>query len=90
MEHTEDSSTGTYSEPAAQGSDTVAAQVSESTASVSAPLADEFEELDGLESDMAAVEQAIATLDQISGRGVGGELAASEISAAVSRERFGS
>lgn len=50
---------------------------------------DEVRELDALEADMAAVEQAITTLDEIHARGVGGELAANEISAAVSEERFG-
>ncbi|HTO01771.1 MAG TPA: hypothetical protein VL068_13960, partial [Microthrixaceae bacterium] len=54
------------------------------------PQSDEVVELDALESDMAAVEQAITTLDEISARGVGGELAANEIAAAVSKDRFGS
>ncbi len=90
MEHTEDSSTGTHSEPASPGFDPVAAQDSEPAATNSEPAVDEQQELDALESDMAAVERAITTLDEISARGIGGELAASEISAAVSRERFGS
>lgn len=53
------------------------------------PESDEVVDLDALESDMAAVEQAISTLDEISSRGVGGESAAKEIAAAVSKDRFG-
>lgn len=51
---------------------------------------DELEILDQLEADLTAVDQAITTLDRISSDGVGGEQAATEISAAVSVERFGS
>jgi hypothetical protein len=45
--------------------------------------------LEALESDLAAVETAIAALDSITEAGLGGERAATEIGAAVSAERFG-
>lgn len=72
MDPTEDTPTGSESE----------------AATTFEPDSGEVVELDALESDMAAVEQAITTLDEISSRGVGGELAANEIAAAVSKERF--
>ena len=56
-----------------------------------APAADdELAVLDSLEADLAAVEQAIATLEQVASDGIGGEQAAAQIAAAVSAERFGS
>ena len=55
-----------------------------------APAAqDELVVLDGLEADLSAVEQAIASLEQISVDGVGGEAAANRIAAAVPLDRFG-
>lgn len=51
---------------------------------------DEAALLDQLESDLAAVETAIASIEQIATDSVGGERAAAEIRAAVSAERFGS
>lgn len=55
-----------------------------------APAAeDELAVLDGLEADLSAVEQAIASLEQISVEGVGGEVAAARIAAAVPLDRFG-
>lgn len=55
-----------------------------------APAAeDELVVLDGLEADLSAVEQAIASLEQISVEGVGGEVAAARIAAAVPLDRFG-
>ncbi|MHB1137765.1 MAG: hypothetical protein ACYC2O_02340 [Microthrixaceae bacterium] len=57
---------------------------------VPSPAADdELAVLDELEADLAAVEQAISTLEQVAGDGIGGEQAAARISAAVSAERFG-
>jgi hypothetical protein len=50
---------------------------------------DEISVLDQLESDLAAVEQAIERLDHITAEDVEGEIAASRIDAAVSAERFG-
>lgn len=58
-----------------------------------AEVPDELDEaalLDQLESDLAAVETAIASIEQIATDSVGGERAAAEIRAAVSAERFGS
>ena len=51
---------------------------------------DEAALLDQLESDLAAVETAIASIEQIATDSVGGDQAAAEIRAAVSAERFGS
>ena len=51
---------------------------------------DEAALLDQLESDLAAVETAIAAVEQIATDAVGGDQAAAEIRAAVSAERFGS
>ncbi len=51
---------------------------------------DELAVLDALESDLVAVEQAIESLDRVSGEGLDGEQAAAQISAIVSPERFGS
>lgn len=50
---------------------------------------DELVVLDGLEADLAAVEQAIESLERVAAEGVGGEDAARQIGAAVSAERFG-
>jgi hypothetical protein len=50
---------------------------------------DELVVLDQLEADLAAVEQAISTLEQVAGDGIGGEQAAAQIAAAVSADRFG-
>lgn len=44
--------------------------------------------LGALESDLAAVESALATLERIASEGPGGEAAAAQIAAVVSRERF--
>lgn len=53
-------------------------------------LHDELVVLDGLEADLAAVQAAIETIDRIAADDAStGERAASEISAAVSPERFG-
>ncbi|MGB6056844.1 MAG: hypothetical protein WBF71_01165 [Microthrixaceae bacterium] len=81
MDPTENISTGSDSHGGATATGTGGA--------VYQPESDEVVELDALESDMAAVEQAISTLDEISSRGVGGESAAKEITAAVSKDRFG-
>jgi hypothetical protein len=50
---------------------------------------DEAALLDQLESDLAAVETAIASIERIAAESGGGEPAAAEIRAAVSAERFG-
>jgi hypothetical protein len=50
---------------------------------------DELVVLDQLEADLAAVEQAITTLEQVASDGIGGEQAAAQIAAAVSADRFG-
>ena len=44
--------------------------------------------LDGLEQDLAAVEEAMQTLDRITADGVGGDAAAAQITSVVSAERF--
>ncbi len=49
---------------------------------------DELAVLDQLESDLAAVEQAIERLELVSSQGPGGADAAARIVAAVSPERF--
>ena len=54
-----------------------------------APAQDELAVLDALEAHLAAVEQAISTLEQVAGDGIGGAQAAAQIAAAVSAERFG-
>ena len=41
------------------------------------------------EADLAAVEQAIGTLDQVTSEGTGGDEAAAQIAAAVSTARSG-
>jgi hypothetical protein len=51
---------------------------------------DELAVLDQLEADLAAVEQAITTLEQISTDGSLGDSAASQIAAAVPQDRFAS
>jgi hypothetical protein len=50
---------------------------------------DELAVLDELEADLAAVEQAIESLERVSVEGLVGDEAASRIAAAVSVERFG-
>jgi transposase len=50
---------------------------------------DELAVLDQLEADLAAVEQAVESLERVAVEGVGGEAAAAQIAAAVSVERFG-
>jgi hypothetical protein len=44
--------------------------------------------LDGLEADLVAVEEAMASLDRIAADGSGGAGAAAQIDAVVSAERF--
>ena len=51
---------------------------------------DELAALDQLEADLAAVEQAITTLEQISTGGSLGDSAASQIATAVPQDRFAS
>lgn len=51
---------------------------------------DELAALDQLEADLAAVEQAITTLEQISTDGSLGDSAASQIATAVPQDRFAS
>ncbi|MGB3410043.1 MAG: hypothetical protein WBA45_02500 [Microthrixaceae bacterium] len=90
MDPTENISTGSETAPPGHASSDL--QGHENTAAGSRayqPESDDVAELGALESDMAAVEQAISTLDEISSRGVGGESAAKEIAAAVSKDRFG-
>ena len=48
----------------------------------------EAELLEGLERDLAAVEEAMHTLDRIAADGVGGEAAAAQIAEVVSARRF--
>ena len=50
--------------------------------------ADDAELLDGLESDLVAVEEAMGTLDRIAADGVGGSAAAEQIASVVSAQRF--
>ncbi len=50
---------------------------------------DELAVLDQLEADLAAVEQAVESLERVTAEGVGGSDAAEQIAAAVSVERFG-
>lgn len=50
---------------------------------------DELAVLDELEADLAAVEQAIESLERVSVEGLVGDEAATRIAAAVSVERFG-
>lgn len=50
---------------------------------------DELAVLDELEADLAAVEQAIESLERVSAEGLVGDEAATRIAAAVSVERFG-
>lgn len=54
-----------------------------------AVVIDELAILDQLEADLAAVEQAITTIDRITADGVGGDRAGAEIAAAVGLDRFG-
>lgn len=68
--------TDAHDSPEAETQDTAAAPGS-------APAVDELAVLEQLESDLAAVETAIATIDQIGAGGMGGEQAATEIAAAV-------
>jgi len=71
-----------------------AADVSSPPDGPSAPDAqadqDELAALDQLEADLAAVEQAITTLEQISTDGSLGDSAASQIATAVPQDRFAS
>ena len=60
------------------------------TAPDSAADQDELAALDQLEADLAAVEQAITTLEQISTDGSLGDSAASQIATAVPQDRFAS
>ncbi|CAB5061683.1 MAG: hypothetical protein F2942_01295 [Actinobacteria bacterium] len=60
------------------------------TAPDSAADQDELAALDQLEADLAAVEQAITTLEQISTDGSLGDSAASQIATAVPQGRFAS
>lgn len=62
---------------------------SEPTAQDAGGVLDELAVLDQLESDLTAVEQAIASLERVATEGLGGEDAATQIAAAVSVERFG-
>lgn len=50
---------------------------------------DELAVLDSLEADLVAVEQAIDSLDRVTGEGLGGDAAAVQIDAIVSVGRFG-
>jgi hypothetical protein len=52
-------------------------------------VVDELAVLDELEADLAAVEQAIESLERVSVEGLVGDEAATRIAAAVSVERFG-
>ena len=52
-------------------------------------VVDELAVLDELEADLAAVEQAIESLERVSAEGLVGDEAATRIAAAVSVERFG-
>jgi hypothetical protein len=61
----------------------------DTTADTDDGVQDEIAVLDQLESDLAAVEQAIERLDHITAEDVEGEIAAARIDAAVSAERFG-
>lgn len=60
------------------------------TAPDSAADQDELAALDQLEADLAAVEQAITTLERISTDGSLGDSAASQIATAVPQDRFAS
>ena len=60
------------------------------SSAVSVGEQDELLVLGQLESDLAAVEQAITTLEQISTDGSLGDSAASQIAAAVPQDRFAS
>ncbi len=55
---------------------------------VPAPIDAEADVLDGLEQDLAAVTEAMQTLDRITAEGVGGDAAAAQITSVVSAERF--
>ena len=89
---------GAVEEPAAVEDDVAveddaavaASSATEAGAPDSVEEVDEVALLDQLESDLAAVETAIASIERIATDSVGGEQAAAEIRAAVSAERFGS
>jgi hypothetical protein len=85
----------TNSEPVPDSSSSGSSSPDSSSPDSSSPAVspgeqDELEVLDQLESDLAAVEQAITTLEQISTDGSLGDSAASLIAAAVPQERFAS
>lgn len=82
-DHVPDTMSGVPSDPTAQDTTSVP------TAQDVGGVLDELAVLDQLESDLTAVEQAIASLERVATEGLGGEDAATQIAAAVSVERFG-